>query len=391
MLSIGMFTNFINPSVGGHARNTYFLTKALERKGCKVTIFCLDDPLNKDADVDKVFVGKEGMGIIRYSLAARSVAKKMENEIDIFHGSDLYGFAYGWGGKSKPYIVHLRGNRFWMVKRMLDGASLVRPTVMAWEIARVFPEWWFITWVTTRRADFVLGNSLETITVSQRHYKIPSHKTGVVHNGCDIVIYRPERVQEIKDKYGLNQCRVLLCACRLSYGKGLNTLIEAMELILAQRRDIKLLLVGGGVLEQKMRQIVLANRLDENVIMTGTIPNHEMLDFYAACDLFVYPAAPGTTLTEAMAAGKPFVLRCPSGIGDSGAPLSKIQKRGIGHILEGGTAGAFAARILEVMDNQDWLSTEGSKARQFVEQELNWDKIAERAIGYYRQVIDSQR
>jgi glycosyltransferase involved in cell wall biosynthesis len=92
--------------------------------------------------------------------------------------------------------------------------------------------------------------------------------------------------------------------------KGFNYLIEAMDIILRERKDVFCFIGGSGRLKNKLQRQINDLKLGKYVKLIGFIPDEELLLWMNACDVFVLPSLSesfGVVLIEAMACGKPVV------------------------------------------------------------------------------------
>ncbi|MEJ2241190.1 MAG: glycosyltransferase, partial [Candidatus Bathyarchaeota archaeon] len=103
------------------------------------------------------------------------------------------------------------------------------------------------------------------------------------------------------------------------------TLIQSINYILNKHKDIKLLIVGSGILEESIRCKVKKLGLENYVKFFGYIGKEDLDKCYSAADLFVLPSINepfGIVLLEAMAFGCPIIASnsgaCPEVVGDSG-------------------------------------------------------------------------
>ncbi|MFM8333589.1 MAG: glycosyltransferase [Candidatus Methylumidiphilus sp.] len=109
----------------------------------------------------------------------------------------------------------------------------------------------------------------------------------------------------------------LLCVGRLTPAKGQHILLDAVQRLLAQGREVRLTFVGNGPdrdsLEAQARQLGLADA----VIFAGAVNQDHILEYYAQADAFVLPSfAEGlpVVLMEAMAMAVPCVTTHITGV-----------------------------------------------------------------------------
>ena len=86
-------------------------------------------------------------------------------------------------------------------------------------------------------------------------------------------------------------------------------MLEVFREIRKKRKDAKLLLVGDGELEDKVRTMVRESGSEEDVIFTGAVS--DPAPYYQVMDVMVFPSRyeglPGTVI-EAQAAGLPILV-----------------------------------------------------------------------------------
>ena len=155
--------------------------------------------------------------------------------------------------------------------------------------------------------------------------------------------------------------------------EGLDLLVSAADILRRSRTDFRVLLVGGGAEEQRLRSQVVALGLEEFVTFSGRVPHAEVGAYYGAMDLLVYPR-PATPLTdmvtplkplEAMAAGKPVLASDVAG-------HQELIRHGFnGLLFRAGDAAALAAGMDAALRSAD-LGAISARARQWVRDERTW-------------------
>lgn len=158
-------------------------------------------------------------------------------------------------------------------------------------------------------------------------------KCSVIPLSVDLNYYQADYalpVASLKNKYG----RFMLAVGRLVYYKGFLVLLEAMK-----TAPGKLLIIGTGPLEQKMREIIMANHLEAKVIIISDHPAN-LVPYYQACEFLVFSSNArsetfGMVQIEAMACSKPIInTDLPTGVpwvsldGESGltVPVDNPEK-----------------------------------------------------------------
>jgi glycosyltransferase-like protein len=143
----------------------------------------------------------------------------------------------------------------------------------------------------------------------------------VVHNGVDAARFQaadPGQARELRDRAGAADRPLILSVGGIEPRKGSDTLVQALAgLEQAGRRPV-LAVVGGHSFQdyRPYRDRVLDSlpglglRLDDDVVLVGTVPDAELPAWYAAADVLAFPSTKegwGLAVLEAMSAGLPVV------------------------------------------------------------------------------------
>ena len=103
---------------------------------------------------------------------------------------------------------------------------------------------------------------------------------------------------------------------RLVYYKGVDVLLKAFRSV----ENCELFIAGTGVLENELKEYVRSHKMEKKVHFLGFLPDEQLRQAYADCDIFVLPSvvkseAFGIVQLEAMVYGKPVInTSLPSGV-----------------------------------------------------------------------------
>jgi glycosyltransferase involved in cell wall biosynthesis len=152
----------------------------------------------------------------------------------------------------------------------------------------------------------------------------------------------------------------LLYVGRVSRQRNLELLADTFLRVSRVRSDVRLVVVGDGPYVDQMRKKLTTTR----ALFTGMLSGEELSQAYASSDLFLYPSSADTLgheVLQAQASGLPAL------VGDRGGARENLIPDKTGRILPGDDPNAFAACILELLDNPDQLAAMAHRARQSME------------------------
>lgn len=194
-------------------------------------------------------------------------------------------------------------------------------------------------------------------------------------NGVDPVFFdlpRPGR--------RLNAPIRLLSIARLTAQKGLDQLLDALEIVLARGLEVELTVVGGSYhdfeYERKLRERAETLPLHERVRFVGPVPHAQIGEWLACSDIYVQPSryeSQGIAILEAMAAGLPVIASRLEGV------CEYLDEGYHGLMFTAGDTGELADRIetlIRMPHTSDQLSAAArAHARTFVWTEMQSEVI----------------
>jgi glycosyltransferase involved in cell wall biosynthesis len=217
------------------------------------------------------------------------------------------------------------------------------------------------------------------------HVKLAEDKIIVIPPHVDTNFFTPGlNGRMIREKYGLNNSKVIMYVGIINYTRGIDALIEALGILKQTNKDVKLMIVGPirrnaipyqNNLEKNVRDL----GLDEDVIFTDYIPFTQVPEFISAADImvvphrytFTYEISPPVKILEYMASQKPIVTT-NVGIKDY------IQHHDNGIIVNPDQPSALADGILYLLNNPSIAEKLATNARNFVQQNLRKEMMIEK-------------
>lgn len=146
----------------------------------------------------------------------------------------------------------------------------------------------YCTKLAVPMADTVFTCSKEAASFFMPSKYVNKHK--IIKNGISVekFLYNPEIRERIRKENGLDGKFVLLCAARFAVPKNHEFLIDIVYELQKYDENIKLLLVGKGPLEEKIRQKVRSLNLEEKVEFLGA--RGDVNQLMQASDCYIMPS-----------------------------------------------------------------------------------------------------
>ncbi|WP_312981160.1 colanic acid biosynthesis glycosyltransferase WcaL [Atlantibacter sp.] len=177
----------------------------------------------------------------------------------------------------------------------------------------------------------------------------------------------------------------IISVARLTEKKGLHVAIEACRQLKARGVPFRYHILGIGPWERRLRTLIEQYQLEDDIVMPGFKPSHEVKAMLNDADLFLLPSVTGTdgdmegipvALMEAMAVGIPVISTFHSGIPEL------IDSEQSGWLVPENNAQALADALERVAGlNETQLEPLRLRARQKVESTFNQHVIDKRLAG----------
>ena len=241
-----------------------------------------------------------------------------------------------------------------------------------------------------RRADQVT-TICEGLRGDIRARGIADERITVIPNAVDVSTFRfgVEPDAQLRRSLGLEGATVLGFAGSFYGYEGIHLLIEAAQRMWPRHPQLRVLLVGGGPQEARLRAQVATAGLQDKVIFTGRVPHAQVQRYYELIDVLAYPRLPNrlTELVtplkplEAMAQGRMFVAS------DVGRHRELVRDGQTGFLFRAGEAAALEQAIESVLAQRTEWPRIRAQARRFVEVERTWATSVARYAEVYRRAL----
>jgi len=224
----------------------------------------------------------------------------------------------------------------------------------------------------------------------------PKDRIQVCYNGVDAQKYNPqdvtaEQTKKIRSLYDVKDDEVMILFIgRLVGVKGVDKLIMAMPHILQKIPKAKLVILGLGDLQDYLKNLVNYMRLNNYVkFRFEFLPEEERILHYAACDVAVFPShyEPfGIVVLEAMSMEKPVVVGA-AGVSGMREIVICCGEDQCGFHIDPSNPTDIAWGIISVLESPEKMKWLGKNGRKRVLEEFTWDKIAERTLKLYEEMV----
>lgn len=163
-------------------------------------------------------------------------------------------------------------------------------------------------------------------------------KTIIIPMGVDSKQFNPNKYDEsIKRKCGITG-KLLLFVGRLAPEKGVTYLIDAMPAVLKVFPTAKLVIIGGGILELKLKAQSKKLDIGRSVLFMGEIGHDDLPPYFATADILVAPSIRegfGLTIVEAFMSGCSVIGTNVGGIVEIVPKLNLIKPSNASQISKG--------------------------------------------------------
>lgn len=387
---------------GGPIWSVHNLNKWLVKKGVDVTVY------TTDIDVKgKVETGKETLidgvkvwyfpasfpkiweywrvGFLpaflprhwEYSKDLHIALSKRVGEFNIIHATSTFLFASTLGSYyakkyGKPCVLSPRGNL--MEPLELKSARRKRAYIHLVE-KRNLTRASAIHFTALREKEQYLSHNL------------PLKKSIIIPNGIEESEFanRPE-AGFFRKKFKIpKEKRIILFLGRISWKKGLDTLIPAFAEVVKKEPEALLVIAGGDDENYKKNiQLLITNyELQNKVLFTSMIGGGDKIAALQESDVFVLPSYSenfSMSAVEAMYLNLPVVITKYVGV----AP--EVRQYGAGIVTEKDT-NEMAEAIIKILADEKLKIAMGEKGRHLVEEKFVMSKIADQWITAYQSIL----
>jgi len=273
-----------------------------------------------------------------------------------------------------PSIVHIQNAYTWLIPCLPLLESY--PTILTihdpkphWGLEQ--PHSWPIVALTLAFSDRVIVHGQRLREQLLERYRLAPDKVRVLPLGELVPFTGSSKMPE--------EGNTVLFFGRIYPYKGLDQLLRAVPHILAEAPDSRFIIAGAGDLSRFPEL-----RDDPHFeVHNRHIPLEDVADFFGRAAVVVLPyveASQSAVLVLAYQHGKPVVATRTGGI-------PELVDHGVtGILVPPRDSNALTRAIVDLLSNPEKRRQMGAAARRKIDQELNWDGIAEQTLAIYREI-----
>lgn len=307
-MKIVFATDFYYPSIGGIEMVTRRVATELSKIGHDVWIITPSSGKlkgrYKEGLVNIVRIFAPLKFLTPYFLLEKNVFKELKNiDPDVIHMQTSLSIAKAASLYAKKHRV----------------ASIVTGHYAKGEAEFIFKK----VKVISRIIDFVVGFTYRSVWKNADVITVPSdfankYYRAFTKNNREIVtisngIYTDKYIKKNKEKLQKN---TILYVGRFVPSKNIEMIVRALPKILS-KVDARLILVGGGTTENKIKNLVKDLNIENSVLFTGFASEEKVRKIYEKANIFVTASAADNqplTILEALASGLPVIAAKIGGI-----------------------------------------------------------------------------
>ncbi len=360
---------YFPPEVGGLEHHVFYLARALVRKGHEVRVVTSRSlpgtPAHEVMDGVEVwrtwFPARNPAGWAVHAVGSIPRLLELARKADVVHAQAFASVVPG------------------VVARRRRGVPLVATFHTSHFLARArSPLWRPILARLVRAPDHVLAASDEIARVAES--LAPGVRVEALTNGVETTLFR-----RVAPALPSTERRRIVVPRRLFPKNGVEFFVRALPLI-AREVEVEAVVVGDGPERGRLEGLARELGVADRVRFLGKRPNREMPGILSWGEVAVFPSlmeATSVAALEAMACEVPVAASRVGG-------LPEIVDGAVGTLFEPADPSSLARAVVALLRAED-LRERGARARARVVERWSNDRLAERHLEIYEDLVAGRR
>ena len=300
------------------------------------------------------------------------IFKSLKKEkIDIIHAHQPFGVGLAALCLARKMKIPFVYSFHTLFSRYLHNFHISPKGLIKWFLVK------YLTWFCNQADTVVVGTEMVRRLLVARKVKA---KIVVIPTGIEPQTSNAKLQDNFKHQTS-KRTKTLIYTGRLSKEKNVPFLLEAFPEIEKQEPNIQMILVGGGPIEEEVRQ--KAKEISSKIVVTGQKSREEVLEYCQGADVFVYASrteTQGLVITEAKACGLPIVAVF------SGALVDVVQN-GIDGYLVPPNQEKFVGQVVKLLKDSPLRKDMGQKALEDTRNRFSSPSVAKKIETVYNFLI----
>jgi len=207
--------------------------------------------------------------------------------------------------------------------------------------------------------------------------------------GINIGQFKPlKKDEKLARKLGISDNdQVIIFMGTLYFFSGLIELVKKIKSNEQNNPNLKLLIVGGGPIFKKLKDLVSKLNLEEEIILTNFVPQNEIPKYISLADIcinsfdvnYITDDILPTKVLEYLACKKPVLSTPLSGTKE----LLPDETFGISY----SSSNTFFENILKLLDDKNKLKKMSQDGYEYVTKNHNWEILSNKMISLFELII----
>lgn len=230
-----------------------------------------------------------------------------------------------------------------------------------------------------QRCHQIICSGKDETIILQTKFRIPKNKIKFLMNPIDLSKFQKREKIEICKKLNYDpEFNYLLYIGRLVKNKGIENTLEAFNEISKKINNIKLIIIGNGPLDLKIKKFIKENHLKESIVLKGHMTHDEICYYYNIASILINAGVSGglpNVIIEAIASKLPIIAT------DAGAARDFVNENtGTGILIKDFESVTIEAAILKILKNKNF----SDKFDQKIFEQFSFDNFGKELVQIYK-------
>jgi glycosyltransferase involved in cell wall biosynthesis len=227
-------------------------------------------------------------------------------------------------------------------------------------------------------------------TVKERIMELadyPEERIKIFPWGVDLDLFKKtDGASGIRKRLGWGDNKVIISTRSFYTEYAIDTLIAALPAVFSAEPSARMLLLGTGPEERKLREMVKARGLEDVVHFAGKISNPDIPDYLNAADIYVSSSmTDGTSISlqEAFACGLPVVVN------DVPANLEWVDSGVNGLVARIGDSKDLSEKLVRLLKDRELRKSMKENNLRIAKERADWEKNFDELQKVYTGLVES--